>query len=261
MPSVIKVASWNVNSVRTRMPRIEAWLAANQPHVLCLQETKVEDGLFPQKAFADMGYNVAFHGQKSYNGVAILSKGPITKATLGFNGKNLNEQSRVITATTFGLRIINAYVPNGEALTSPKFEFKEEFYKQLTAYAAGQVESHPRLVLCGDFNIAADERDVVNPARAVKDVLFTPTEQEWLKSLRDTVPLDDAFRIVSQEAGVFSWWDYRTFGRNPNSGMRIDYVFTSRALAPHVNAVTHDAAERAEPQPSDHVPVVLSLSL
>lgn len=261
MPTVIKVASWNVNSVRTRMPRIQEWVAAAQPHILCLQETKVEDALFPAEAFAAMGYHAVFHGQKSYNGVAILSREPLGEATLGFNGHNLNEQSRVIAATTFGLRIVNAYVPNGEALSSPKFAFKEEFYRNLTEYAATQVAAHPRLVLCGDFNIAADARDVANPARAVKDVLFTPAEQEWLKALRDTVPLDDAFRLTSQEAGVFSWWDYRSYGRNPNSGMRIDYLFTSRALAPHVTAVGHDAAERTRLQPSDHVPVTLTLTL
>jgi exodeoxyribonuclease-3 len=261
MSSVIEVASWNVNSVRTRMPRIQAWLNEAKPTILCLQETKVEDALFPTEAFTSLGYNVVFHGQKSYNGVAILSREPLTDTILGFGGNNLNEQSRVITATTCGLRIINAYVPNGEALTSPKFAFKEEFYRHLTEYTATQLAAHPKLVLCGDFNIAADDRDVANPARAVKDVLFTPAEQAWLQTLRENIPLNDSFRLVSEEAGVFSWWDYRSYARNPNAGMRIDYLFTSPALKPHVTAVTHDLAERTQTQPSDHVPVTLKLTL
>ena len=259
MAQVIKVASWNVNSIRTRLAHVTAWLQAHQPDALCLQETKVEDTLFPHESFKQIGYTAVAHGQKSYNGVAILSRHPLTNVVRGFNGHNVEEQSRVITATMQGIRLISAYVPNGESLKSPKFAFKQAFYRHLETYVGGQLAAHPNLVLTGDFNIAADERDVANPARAVKDVLFTPQEREWLQSLQTATGLKDAFRLVSQEANVYSWWDYRTYGRTPNNGMRIDYAFVSGALAPRVESVQHCAEERRKTQPSDHVPVLLTL--
>lgn len=260
MPQVIKVASWNVNSIRTRLPHLLAWLAENRPDALCLQETKVEDTLFPHAALQGSGYTAVAHGQKSYNGVAILSRHPLDEVVTGFNGHNVEEQSRVISATMNGIRLVSAYVPNGESLKSPKFLFKEAFYRHMVANMREQLQHHPSLVLMGDFNIAADERDVANPERASKGVLFTPQEREWLHGLQQSTGLKDAFRLVSQEANVYSWWDYRTYGRAPASGMRIDYAFVSPALASRVQAVTHCAEERTKPQPSDHVPVLLTLA-
>jgi exodeoxyribonuclease-3 len=138
---------------------------------------------------------------------------------------------------------------------------KEEFYARLTAHMQAEVKTHPRLILCGDFNVAADDRDVPNPASAAKYVLFTPTERAWLQALQQQAGLADAFRHVSAEEHVYSWWDYRTFGRSPGNGMRIDYLFVTPPLVPHIAAVTHSAAERTKPQPSDHIPVTLTLTL
>jgi exodeoxyribonuclease-3 len=257
----LKIATWNVNSLRMRLPAVLAWLNAHQPDALCLQETKVEDALFPEQELLAAGWHSAFYGQKSYNGVAILTRSPATQITHGFanTGYDALGQARTIAATVQGIRIISAYVPNGESLTSPKFEFKEAFYQALTAELASEIQAHPHTVLCGDFNIAADERDVPNPAKAAKDVLFTPQERAWLNTLQQQTGLTDAFRLIDQTPNVYSWFDYRTYGRNPNTGMRIDYHFVSPALHSKVMALEHHIAERAKPQPSDHVPVLLTL--
>lgn len=265
MPSVLKVATWNVNSLRTRMGHVTAWLEAHRPDILCLQETKVEDALFPTEAFTALGYHVAMHGQKSYNGVAIASLQPLEDVAYGFGAENLPEifgsQTRLIAATTCGIHVVSAYVPNGESPTSEKFAFKREFYQHLRAYVQRGLAAHPRFLICGDFNIAADERDIANPDRAPKYVLFTPEERQWLAELQASTGLSDSFRKVNEEGGIYSWYDYRTYGRNPKSGARIDYLFTSPALTPHVKAVTHFQDERTKPQPSDHLPVMLELEL
>lgn len=261
MPTVIKVATWNVNSLRVRLPQVQQFLSEEKPAILCLQETKMENPLFPHEIFAQMGYQTAHHGQKSYNGVAILSTRPLTQTTTGFNGTDHAEQTRVLATTTHGLRIINAYVTNGEATTSPKFALKEEFYRHLTEDTAHQAITHPNLVVVGDFNVAADERDVPNPERAAKSVLFTPQERDWLATFRARTGLQDSLRLLHQEPGIYSWWDYRTYARSPQNGMRIDYVFVSPALAPKVTAVTHHSAYRTQTQPSDHIPVTAALTL
>lgn len=263
MSSVIKVATWNVNSLRIRLPHVTAWLEAHQPDILCLQETKVEDALFPTEAFTSLGYHVARHGQKSYNGVAIASRQPLTDVTPGFAAEGLPEilgsQTRLLAATTCGLRVVSAYVPNGESPTSEKFAFKREFYHYLNAYVQRGVADYTRYVICGDFNIAADARDIENPEKSAKNVLFTPQERQWLADLMQHNSLSDSFRYVSDEAGIYSWYDYRTYGRTPKNGARIDYLFTSPALTPHIQSVWHDQDERAKTQPSDHIPVMLTL--
>jgi exodeoxyribonuclease-3 len=265
MSTVLKVATWNVNSLRTRLGLVLAWIDANQPDVLCLQETKVEDSLFPVEPFTQRGYNIAMHGQKSYNGVAIASKHALEAPSLGFSNKSLPDifhaQTRLIAASVKGVRIICAYVPNGESPTSEKFAFKENYYNHLTQYVNECIAEHPKLVICGDFNIAAEARDIDRPEKSVKNVLFTPAEQEWLATFRSTNKLADSFREVDQTENVYSWWDYRTFTRAPNNGARIDYLFTSEALTPSVQAVTHHADERLKTQPSDHIPVELTLAL
>ncbi len=265
MPTVLKVATWNVNSLRTRLALVLEWLDANQPDVLCLQETKVEDALFPTEPFTQRGYNIAMHGQKSYNGVALISKHALQNPTLGFADQGLPDifhaQTRLIAATVQGIRIISAYVPNGESPTSEKFAFKESFYTNLTSYVQAELVAHPKLVICGDFNIAAEARDIDRPEKSVRNVLFTPEEQYWLATFRSTNNLADSFREVDQTENVYSWWDYRTFSRAPNNGARIDYLFTSEALTPSVRTVTHHADERVKPQPSDHIPVMLELAL
>ncbi|RYG61846.1 MAG: exodeoxyribonuclease III, partial [Alphaproteobacteria bacterium] len=195
MSTLLKVATWNVNSLRTRMALVLEWLDTHQPDVLCLQETKVEDTLFPLESFTQRGYHVAMHGQKSYNGVALISKHPLEDPSLGFGNETLPDifhaQTRLIAATVQGVRIISAYVPNGESPTSEKFAFKEAFYNHLTSYVSAQLATHPRLVICGDFNIAAEARDIDRPEKSVKNVLFTPAEQQWLATFRSANALAD----------------------------------------------------------------------
>lgn len=261
--STLKCATWNVNSLRVRLPHVQRFWAEVGPDVLLLQETKTEDATFPCAAFEEMGAYVAFHGQKTYNGVAIVSRFPLRDVCKGFENGDLEGQARYISATIDTLqgavRVASVYVPNGESLTSPKFDFKARFYGELKAQILEEIRMSPAFVLGGDFNIAADERDVPNPAKAMKDVLFTPQEQEWLADLQAETGVRDAFRLICADAGVYSWWDYRTYGRNPNSGMRIDYMMVSPAMQGHVRAVRHMAEERGREQPSDHVPVVLEL--
>lgn len=268
MPTLLKVATWNVNSLRTRLTHVLEWIDTNNPDILCLQETKVEDALFPTEEFTKRGLHLAMHGQKSYNGVALISRHPLQNVTCGFNAEGLPEifgsQTRLIAATIQAggraIRIVSAYVPNGESPTSEKFTFKQEFYQHLTAYIQKAQQETPDLVICGDFNIAADARDIANPERSVKQVLFTPQEREWLATFQSTNNLTDTFRHLTDAGEVYSWYDYRTYGRNPNTGARIDYLFATESLKPHIAAVEHFQTERPKPQPSDHIPVLLELT-
>ena len=255
----MKIASWNVNSLRIRLAHVLDWIDANRPDVLCLQETKVEDTLFPREAFEERGLNLAFHGQKSYNGVAIVSKSPIGKVVHGFGGHILNDHARLISATVGGVRLGNAYVPHGEDFSSPKYAMKQEFYRRLSGLAVAEQAANPGYVLMGDFNVATDARDVDDEPKRAASTLYSPEARAWLASFREKSGLADAFRLKSDGGGVFSWWDYRENALSLNRGMRIDYLFVSPALAPKVRKVWHDKDERAKTQPSDHVPVVLEL--
>ena len=264
MNTAIKIATWNVNSLRLRLPAVLAWLEKHQPTLLCVQETKVEDGLFPLAVLQAAGWQAVFTGQKSYNGVAILSREPLTEVQLGLqqNPMALEGQSRVIGATVHGMRVVNVYLPQGEATDSPKFAYKQRCYAALQAELQALRQTYPKVLVCGDFNIATDARDIpITEKKAEKQVMFTPDERGWLHTLKQNNQLDDALRLVTQEAGIYSWYDYRMYGRAPHHGWRIDYHFVSSALAPYVKAVEHHTAERALPQPSDHVPVVVTLEI
>jgi exodeoxyribonuclease-3 len=255
----MKIVTWNINSLRLRMAHVTRFIDTVKPDVICFQETKVEDSLFPLEQFAERGYFAAYHGQKSYNGVAIVARQKPQEVVFGFDGFVHSDQSRVVAATIGETRIISAYVPQGEKLDSPKFAFKKEFYQHLTAYAAASAKKHGKLVVCGDFNISMDERDVDDAKRRGKQVMFTPEEREWLRHFAETAGLKDSFRLVSDEAGVFSWWDYRQWAFAPYKiGMRIDYLFTSPALT--VKRVEHFKDERGVVQPSDHVPVMVEIT-
>lgn len=260
----MKIASWNVNSLRTRLNHVTRWWDAEQPDVLLLQETKVSDELFPQAPFAERGLHLAIHGQKSYNGVAIVSRWPLADSEIGFHGDVFEDHARLISATvqhpSGGVRVASAYVPNGESTTSPKFIFKEAFYQHLTRWAEHEGKAFPRLVVGGDFNISADERDVDNPAKRGKECMFTPPEREWLRTFAGP-GLHDALRLTTDEAGLFSWWDYRSYAFVNNRGMRIDYLFVSDALKDKVAKVTHHREERGREQPSDHIPIMVELTL
>lgn len=256
----MKIATWNVNSLRIRLQHVLEWWDATQPDVLCLQETKVEDHLFPREAFAERGLQLAIHGQKSYNGVAIISRLPITDVVHGFQGHIFNDHARLISATVGGIRVANAYVPHGEDFLSPKYAFKQEFYQRLTADAMTQMTKNPAFVLMGDFNVATDARDVDDEAKRAASTLYSPAARQWLEDFKDRTRLHDAFRLVNDEGGIFSWWDYRDLAFQKNRGMRIDYHFISDALKPILEDVVHHRDERIKTQPSDHVPVMLTLS-
>lgn len=259
----MRIATWNVNSIRIRLTHLTEWLAAAQPDVVLLQETKVENSLFPAATFTDLGYYVAAHGQKSYNGVAILSRTPLSEVMPGFAGIDHAGQARVLSATVASpagpLRLVNAYVVNGETTDSPKFEQKREFYAALAANLAVQAGTYANLVLAGDFNVAADERDVDDVKRRTGKVLFTEAERGWFEGVKQAAGLHDALRLKTDAAGMFSWWDYREAATEHNRGLRIDYVLVSEPLKSRLKAVRHDTAERWKAQPSDHIPVVAEL--
>lgn len=251
------IATWNVNSLRVRLSQLLDWLDTHRPEVVLLQETKVTNELFPLDELAERGYHVAMHGQKSYNGVAILSRLPLREVVVGFGGEDLAGQARVIAATlgkgAAVRRVVSVYCVNGEALGSEKFALKEQFYARLTAYVQALAAQGVPLVVGGDFNIAADARDVDDVAKRAQDVLFTPQERGWLAEFGAQTGLVDALRVVNQDGGIFSWWDYRAGAVQAGRGLRIDYLWVSPSLK--VDAVVHHKDLRLLVQPSDHIPV------
>jgi exodeoxyribonuclease-3 len=266
---LLKVATWNVNSLRVRLPHVKAWLHETGTNLLFLQELKAEDHLFPPD-FAQNGWHCAVFGQKAYNGVAILARFPLTEVSLGFPPAleaqhQLPPAARLIAATIQApqgpLRVITVYIPNGESLISAKFAYKEQFYQALTAYTQQQLALYPRLILGGDFNIAADARDVADPVQAARQLLFSPQEQAWLQAFQANTGLHDALRLVNQAPGIYSWFDHRIYKRDPTNGKRIDYLFVSPPLTASVQQVTHFVALRGQPQPSDHIPILAQLQL
>jgi len=249
----VLVASWNVNSIRARLERALAWLDLQQPDVVCMQETKVTDDKFPEEEFARKGYQTAFWGQKTYNGVAILSRSPLTDVQRGFDNAS-DEEARLLAATVQGVRIYSCYVPNGKVIGSPSAEAKlawlQQLGKLLDRHAAGDA-----FAVCGDFNVAWDDRDVHDPAFWRTQVLYHPSMQSALHELAAS-RLTDTFRLHHQDAGAYSWWDYRLLGFPKNKGLRIDYVFASEALAARCSDAFIDRNERKGKTPSDHAPVL-----
>lgn len=262
----MRIATWNINSLAVRLPQVLDWLAANPVDVLCLQELKISDDKFPAQALADAGYQSAVFGQKTYNGVAILSRTParhIVKNIAGF----ADEQSRVIAATLDlpdgerpgrEVRIVNGYFVNGQAPGSEKFKYKMKWLNGLRDWLREELLTHPNLVLMGDFNITADDRDSYDPVALHETIHHTTEERQHFQALLD-LGLSDAFRIFEQPEKSYSWWDYRELAFRRNRGLRIDHILVSEALKPLVTACTIDKAPRKNERPSDHVPVVLTL--
>ncbi len=253
----MRLATWNVNSLTVRLPQVLDWLNAQPVDVLVLQETKTTDDKFPREAIEAAGYQVAFFGQKTYNGVALLSRQPSTDIV-----KNIpnfeDDMARVITGTVNGVRVIGAYFPNGQAPDSDKFVYKMRWLTALREWLRDELTRHPQLVLMGDFNITVDDRDVYDPV-ALKDTIHcTVEERDHFQGLID-LGLHDAFRLFDQPEKSFSWWDYREFAFRRNRGLRIDHILVSDALKPQVQACTIDKAPRKNERPSDHTPVVLTL--
>ncbi|WP_028920681.1 exodeoxyribonuclease III [Pseudoxanthomonas suwonensis] len=255
----MKIASWNVNSLNVRMPHLEQWLRAFNPDVVGLQETKLEDHKFPDTALAAMGYRSVFSGQKTYNGVAILSREEPRDVVVGVPGFD-HEQKRAISATVGDMRIVNLYVVNGQDIGTPKYEFKLEWLAAVRAWLEQEICTHPNLVVLGDFNIAPDERDVHDPAVwNDSHILTSAPERAALQDLL-RVGLHDGFRVLHGDGGIFSWWDYRQAAFRRNLGLRIDLTLVSDALRPRVGAAGIDREPRTWERPSDHAPAWIELA-
>ncbi|MEO7493463.1 MAG: exodeoxyribonuclease III [Massilia sp.] len=253
----MKIATWNVNSLKVRLPHMLQWLAENPVDVLCLQETKLTDDKFPVAEINAAGYQVVFSGQKTYNGVAILSRLPITDVVKN-NPLFPDEQQRILAATIDGVRIISAYVPNGQTVDSDKYVYKLAWLASLRDWLAGEMATHDKLAILGDYNIAPEERDVHDPAEWVGQVLFSEKEKAALTALID-LGLTDSFRLFEQAEKSYSWWDYRQLAFRRNRGLRIDHILLSASLTKGCTACVIDRAPRKWEQPSDHAPVVATI--
>jgi len=255
----VKLATWNVNSIRAREERLLAWLGAHQPDVLCLQELKVAEEAFPYDALRSAGYHAAVHGQKTYNGVAILSRVPAEDVTRGFGDDADDAQSRLISAQISGVRVLSAYFPNGSEVGSDKWLYKLDWMKRLRRYLDG-CDRNQSLALCGDFNVAPEARDVHDPRAWEASVLFHPEARAALESIR-AWGLVDTFRMHHPEPDRFSWWDYRMLAFPKNKGLRIDHVFASEGFARRCTAAAIDREQRKGKKPSDHAPVLAEFQL
>jgi exodeoxyribonuclease-3 len=251
----VKIITWNVNSIRSRLERALALLERHQPDVLCLQETKVQDEIFPRADFESAGYHVELHGQKTYNGVALISKEPAEDVARGFPGDGEDAQARLIAGTFAGVRVIDVYVPNGQDVESEKFPYKLGWLKQLHDEIAAAHTPDDPVVLLGDFNIAPDERDLYDPEAFRGRIHFHPKEHEALARL-SAWGFEDLFRAHHEEAGFYSWWDYRQLGFPKNRGLRIDLVLGTPPMRARCTGCEIDREERKGKKPSDHAPVI-----
>ncbi|MBV8887387.1 MAG: exodeoxyribonuclease III [Chroococcidiopsidaceae cyanobacterium CP_BM_RX_35] len=260
----MKIATWNVNSIRTRIQHVVDWLGQNPVNVLCLQETKVPDADFPRLPFEQLGYHLYVSGQKSYNGVALLSSEPLANVSTGFEPilgascvGELDQQKRVITGVAKGVRIVNLYVPNGALIGSEKYQYKLHWLKMLREYLRSLLAKQPSdLCISGDFNIALENRDLHNPDASAGQVMATDLERQALKEILE-LGFADVFRKFTIEGGHFSWWDYRAGAFRRNLGWRIDHHYLTSNLYQQAKCCIIDVAPRALPKPSDHTPVVV----
>ena len=255
----MRIATWNVNSLRVRLETLLPWLAQDGPDLVCLQETKVTDDLFPTQVLAEAGYHVAFTGQKTYNGVALLSRLPMTDIVTALPGAPADDEKRFIAATIAGVRVINVYVPNGQAVGSPKFSYKLAWFQALQQFLAATYSLDDVVLLCGDFNVAPEARDVYDATKVDGEILFHPDERAAFARLLGW-GLCDTLRLHHQEGGLYSWWDYRAMAFRRNLGFRIDHILVTPPLAARCTAVTLERELRKVPRPSDHIPVVATFS-
>lgn len=262
----MQIATWNVNSVRTRLDQVLAWLELEQPDLLCLQETKVDDPLFPIQAFEAAGWQVSFHGQKAYNGVALISRIALEDVRYGFAGElpddpeaeELGQQKRVISALLDGVRVLNLYVPNGSSLKSDKYPYKLSWLSCLKRYLEAQEERGEPLCMVGDFNIALEARDIHDPDRLSGGIMSSDAERSALQEVLNT-RLQDVFRVFEPDAGHWSWWDYRTGAWDRDRGWRIDHIYLCDDLLGLAKSCVIHKAIRGNLQPSDHAPVSVDL--
>lgn len=254
----MKIATWNVNSLKVRLPQVLEWMAAASPDVLVLQEIKQVTEAFPAEEFAEAGYHGVASGQKTYNGVAVLSRSPSHDHVTDFPGFE-DPQRRILAATIEGIRVVNLYVPNGSSVGSEKYEYKLGWLGALKGFLQDEMKRHERLVVLGDFNIAPDDRDVYDPEKWGDAILCSPKERAALGELID-LGLEDVFRRFDQPEKSFSWWDYRAAGFRRNAGLRIDLILASKALAECCQASYIDREPRTWERPSDHTPVIAEFS-
>ena len=250
----MKLATWNVNSIKVRLPQLIDWAAAAAPDIVCLQELKTEDAKFPRAELAAAGYQAASYGQKTYNGVAVLSRTALEDVSTGVPGF-ADEQKRLVAATTGGLRVICVYCPNGQAVGSEKYDYKLRWFAALKDYLAAELENHPRLAVAGDFNVAPEDRDVYDPKAWEGQVHVSGPERAAWRALL-ALGLKDTFRLFEQPEKIYSWWDYRMVAFRRNAGLRIDQILVSAALAGRCTACTVDKEPRKLERPSDHAPVL-----
>ena len=257
----MKVATWNVNSIRSRLQIVTDWLQQHRVDVLCLQETKVQDRDFPRSPFEDLGYNLYIYGQKSYNGVALFSLKPLEDVSFGFSpivGEvgDLDDQKRVISGIAEGVRIVNLYVPNGSAIASEKYEYKLSWLKLLRTYLQTLQMQKAEICVCGDFNIALEDKDIYTNKARDKHIMSSPVEREALKQVLE-LGFQDAFRKFTDEPEHYSWWDYRSGGFARNRGWRIDHHYLTEKLYQQATSCWIDVEPRKLEKPSDHAPVVV----
>ncbi len=255
----MKVATWNVNSVRARLPRLLAWLEAQRPDVLCLQEIKVATEEFPADALAAAGYHAVVNGQRTYHGVAILSREPAADVAPGLRDGGDDSQARLVSARVGDVRILSAYVPNGGEAGSEKFAYKLAWLERLRAHLAATASPQESLLVCGDLNVAPEDRDVAKPDAWADTVLCHPDARAALRGVMDW-GLVDTFRLHHAEGGFYSWWDYRQLAFPRNDGLRIDHVLATAPLAARCTAASIDRDARKGEQPSDHAPVLAEFS-
>jgi exodeoxyribonuclease-3 len=253
----MKIATWNVNSFKVRLPHVLDWLAATQTDVLCVQETKMEDKVFPYAELQAAGYHAVHNGQKTYNGVAILSR--FEMAGVCFDIPAFDDpQKRVLAATIKGVRIVCGYMPNGQAVGSEKYDYKLKWFAALTRWLQQEMAQHTQMALLGDFNIAPEDRDVHDPVAWKDQILCSEPERAAFRQLQ-ALGLQDAFRLFDQPEKIFSWWDYRQMGFRLNRGLRIDHILLNPELAGRCRSCGVDKAPRKLERPSDHAPVVAEL--
>jgi exodeoxyribonuclease-3 len=253
----MKLATWNINSLNVRLPQVLDWLAVNPVDVLALQELKLTDDKFPFDAFTQAGYSAQCFGQKTYNGVALLTRTPATHVVRNIPGFD-DDMARVISADVGELRVVGAYFPNGQEPGSDKFEYKMAWLKGLRDWLRQELVAHPKLVLMGDYNITFDDADVWDPV-GLKDTIHCTEEERYQLRALIALGLHDAFRLFEQPEKSYSWWDYRDFAFRRNRGLRIDHILVSDVLKPLVTACTIDKAPRKNERPSDHAPVIVEL--
>jgi exodeoxyribonuclease III len=256
----VRIATWNVNSLNARLPRVEEWLDYARPDVVCMQETKVADTAFPAMAFSALGYDTASHGDGRWNGVAVASRVGLEDVARGFADEDDDRGARLLAATCGGVRVHSVYVPNGRSVDSEHYAAKLAWLSDLRAYLDKTCSPDEQVAVCGDFNVAPEDRDVWDPAAFVGETHVTAAERQGLQAIKDW-GLVDAFRLCYDQDRLFTWWDYRAGNFHKHMGLRIDLVLVSRSLAAHVTAALVDRNARKGKQPSDHAPVLVDLDI